>query len=813
MDQPADEGSLAARFAHILHDRDDPLTFPAAFVAVLDEQFELTKAQLQKSRGSLAMRKQLERDLETYKKERDTWTLIQAIYDDRATHAQENDPHYLMEDIRSGLTGPAGAILTERQVWDQLDRNNTTARELQILVDWLESITTTQQFFKVDATWNNTKRDLNQRGNEEAFNARTTKRPRFVELDPDAPCRGLILDDNDKENEVRLLRGIWMLVRAGKMEDAQLLCRECGQHWRAASLSGDDPAHDTTLTSLGPAPEVSLGNQTRALWTNACLALSCDMSLNTYERAIYAALSGNLSSMLGVCQTWIDNVWARAKSALFHLRNTAVEEHGKPQSGIEVSNNGYTAIGAPLTNIQQIFDEVYRSQTVEARKGADDPYHIVQTLVVCDKPVVLVEDHLTVWAADTSVGKAHLLRLAVHMSLFLGKLDQWAWAKGLEEASNEPDYRPSNDHILMAYIEQLKEDRQYELIALYASHLSPDQQVVVYSEFLRTITQRPMREHMLQLAELHQLDVHKITQKVAERTATSPPTAEEILPMEEEEEEEEEKSQPKTTIDQDAYDKVSAADKAKISAIEWLTFDAQQRAHAIRQANSLLRSFLLEKREGAARELLRVMPEDAIPLIKQQWAFKKRAWEVNAVREYLALQRYLDASNAYKAWNIAFHSLSTVSEPPAYTGGAQSIAWSREMSKYRESKAIEERAIHIASEALKSLYAVIVYPKGWLKDDPEYLMPATNDALLNRQLEIERLRQICIRDVFFMSQDLLFKTGQHAESFELAERLADENMQLYQEFDAESLRLFLQRVSQSAMKLVSFKAYPPLRKL
>ena len=35
-----------------------------------------------------------------------------------------------------------------------------------------------------------------------------------------------------------------------------------------------------------------------------------DELFNSYERAIYAALSGDLKQLLPVCDTWEDTVWA-----------------------------------------------------------------------------------------------------------------------------------------------------------------------------------------------------------------------------------------------------------------------------------------------------------------------------------------------------------------------------------------------------------------------------------------------------------------------------------------------------------------------
>ena len=44
-------------------------------------------------------------------------------------------------------------------------------------------------------------------------------------------------------------------------------------------------------------------------------------------------------------------------------------------------------------------------------------------------------------------------------------------------------------------------------------------------------------------------------------------------------------------------------DKVRINAIDWLLFDEKQRPEAVRQANCLMRSFLLARKVTSAKEL------------------------------------------------------------------------------------------------------------------------------------------------------------------------------------------------------------------
>jgi nuclear pore complex protein Nup107 len=71
-------------------------------------------------------------------------------------------------------------------------------------------------------------------------------------LDPDAPHRtGKQLHDLDQEDETRLLRCMYGLVRCGLLDEAQELCVRLGQPWRAATLEGWRLFHDPNYEFRG----------------------------------------------------------------------------------------------------------------------------------------------------------------------------------------------------------------------------------------------------------------------------------------------------------------------------------------------------------------------------------------------------------------------------------------------------------------------------------------------------------------------------------------------------------------------------------
>ena len=62
---------------------------------------------------------------------------------------------------------------------------------------------------------------------------------------------GAPLNEIDLEDQTRLVKHLFCLVRAGQADQAQKLCIESGQCWRAAVIDGwrlyNDPNYSNTL--------------------------------------------------------------------------------------------------------------------------------------------------------------------------------------------------------------------------------------------------------------------------------------------------------------------------------------------------------------------------------------------------------------------------------------------------------------------------------------------------------------------------------------------------------------------------------------
>ncbi|GAA6081875.1 nuclear pore complex protein Nup107 isoform X1, partial [Tachysurus ichikawai] len=98
------------------------------------------------------------------------------------------------------------------------------------------------EYYAKSVYWENTLHTLKLRRDQTSV---SFSRPLVTELDPDAPIRQKRpLADLDREDDARLLRYIYTLIRAGMTDEAQRLCKRCGQAWRAATLEGWKLYHD-----------------------------------------------------------------------------------------------------------------------------------------------------------------------------------------------------------------------------------------------------------------------------------------------------------------------------------------------------------------------------------------------------------------------------------------------------------------------------------------------------------------------------------------------------------------------------------------
>ncbi|KAI1882040.1 hypothetical protein AGOR_G00246600 [Albula goreensis] len=700
-----------------------------------------------------------------------TWRLVTSLYRDRIQTALEDD----MMDV--AMTPSE----SEKVVVEQLFHRDSVVRQSQLVVDWLESIAKDDvgdfsdniEFHSKSVCWENTLHTLKQR---RSVSSTGFNRPLVTELDPDAPIRQKRpLADLDREDDARLLKYLFTLVRAGMMDEAQRLCKRCGQAWRAATLEGwklyHDPNNNGGSLELLPVE----GNPQRCVWKVCCWRLAEEDQFNRYERAIYAALSGNLKQLLPVCESWEDSVWAYFRVMVDTLVEQEVRSCGLGSEELDELPREY--LEASWT-MEKVFEELLATESKRVLEETKEYYHIIQKYVILGDLDGLMSE-FSDWLGGASL-PAHLLRFMTHLLLFYRSLGMQL----KEEVSVD---------VLKSYIQLLISKRHIDLIAFYVSHLPPDMSVAQYAHFLESVTETEQRKRCLELAREAGLEVASVTKMVVENIRD------------------------RDTEDFAHHDALldigtTEADKRKIDVIDWLVFDPSQRAEALKQSNAIMRKFLVSKKHDAAKEAFAKVPQDSMKEIYRQWEEQGMdtplpAEDDNAIREHLCIRAYLEAHEAFSEWFGHMNSPpQKPSEPTQTAKFTEKVAHRMKEEEYKlDYDSWKGRLEALTEDVKERIYNVLLFVDGgWMVDVRE---DAEEDPERSHQMAL--LRQQCLPMMTFLLQTVLHSTEQHQESLRLADIIASQQHQLYQVFSKEELRKFLQKVRESSLLLLD-KGLDPL---
>ncbi|XP_062300101.1 nuclear pore complex protein Nup107 [Scomber scombrus] len=692
-----------------------------------------------------------------------SWRLITSLYRDRVQLAMEDD---IMTDI-------AIPSESEKIVVEQLFQRDAIIRQSQLVVDWLESIARDQvgvfsdniEYYAKNVCWENTLHALKLRRKSSAgFSV-----PLVTELDPDAPLRQQRpLADLDREDDARLLKNLFTLIRAGMTEEAQRLCKRCGQAWRAATLEGWKLYHDPNMTSVSRELQPVEGNPQRGIWKACCWRMAEEEQLNRYERAIYASLSGNLKPLLAVCESWEDCVWAYFRVTVDSLVEKDLMSSGMAHQEVETLPREYLEANWTM---EKVFEELQASESKRVLEETKEHYHIIQKFVILGDLDGLLEE-FSDWLAASKPLPSHLLRFMSHLLLFFRSL-------GLalkEEVCVD---------VLKAYVSLLIRDQQTDLVASYVSQLPAELATAQYATFLETVNQPELRPRCLQLATDAGLDVAAITKLVVETVRERDDTE-------------------FTHHSQTLETGTTKDDQRKIDIIDWLLFDPAHRAEALKQSNAIMRKFLALQKHDAAKAVFSKVPEDSMKEIYCQWAGVGQtapppAEDENSIREHLCIRAYLEAHEAFTDW---FSHSSSAPQKPAPAPEAkftERVANEMREKEYQTSLSSWSCRLDVLTEDVKErIYNVLLFVDGgWMVDNRQDTEPDSE-----RSHQMAALRSLCLPRLSFLLLSVLQNSSRHQEALRLADIISSDQHRLYQVFSKEELRRFLQKLRESSLALL-----------
>uniref|UniRef100_A0AAX7V457 Nuclear pore complex protein n=1 Tax=Astatotilapia calliptera TaxID=8154 RepID=A0AAX7V457_ASTCA len=658
-----------------------------------------------------------------------TWRLITSLYRDRVQLALEDD------------------LMTDMVVSN-------------LVVDWLESIAKDQigdfsdniEYYAKNVCWENTLHALKMRRKS----GTTFTVPLVTELDPDAPLRQQRpLADLDREDDARLLKNLFTLIRAGMTEEAQRLCKRCGQAWRAATLEGWKLYHDPNMTSGGIELQPVEGNPQRGIWKACCWRMAEEEQLNRYERAIYASLSGNLKPLLAVCESWEDCVWAYFRVMVDSLVEKDLMSSGMAHHEVETLPREYLEANWTM---EKVFEELQASESKRVLEETREHYHVIQKFVILGDLDGLLEE-FSDWLTASKPLPSHLLRFMTHLVLFFRSLG-----------------------LALKVKFTLK---QTDLVASYVGQLPADLAISQYAAFLETVTQPELRPRCLQLAIEAGLDVSAVTKLVVETVRETDDTE-------------------FTHHSQTLETGTTKEDQRKIDVIDWLLYDPAHRAESLKQSNAIMRNFLALQKHDAAKAVFSKVPEDSMREICSQWSGISQttplpAEDENAIREHLCIRAYLEAHEAFTDW---FRHSSSAPQKPAPAPEAkftERVANEMREKEYQASLSAWSCRLDALTEDVKErIYNVLLFVDGgWMVDNRQDSEPDSE-----RSHQMAALRSLCLPRLSLLLLSVLQSSSRHQEALRLADIISSDQHCLYQVFSKEELRRFLQKLRESSLALL-----------
>ncbi|RUS82706.1 hypothetical protein EGW08_009543, partial [Elysia chlorotica] len=541
-----------------------------------------------------------------------------------------------------------------------------------------------------------------------------------------------------------------------------------------ATLEGWRLFHDPNYYNSTNVDDVRAieGNPQRDIWKSVCWGMANEPSLDQHEKAIYAALSGNLQAILPVCVSWMDNLWAYFKVMV----DTKVEQEVRLLRPVDrkLDDLPETFEDFELTP-HGIFKDIAASIDENVRLQSENRYHVIQKNVILGDVSALIEVMYNWIQTSKNILPDHLIRLMAHIVLFLRSIGH-----GCKEDLCEA--------ILEAFVENLIKNKHRDIVAHYVATLSPAAQVQWYAAFLEEIEGHEERQKYLRKAEEEGLDVALITKTVVERIRMrdSGPAF------------------PENSLASDLV--ITEEDTARINAIDWLIFDEAHRSEALKQANAIMRSFIVVKKHAAARQVFEKLPSDTIDVIYRTWYNQTGSGELlpcdhNAIREYLCMRAYLDAVESFNDWFNLFHK-EQPSKPSGIDGAASftdRVAFEHKMKQYNMER---ERWMHNLLEQTKTtrgrIYNVLLFADGgWLVDTVEDL-----EADESRQHQMSQLRKLHLPGLCLNLHTVLHSSGLYPEAVQIADVVASEFHQLYKNFDKDAMQHLLAQISRSSSALL-----------
>ncbi|GMI32007.1 hypothetical protein TrRE_jg4143, partial [Triparma retinervis] len=578
----------------------------------------------------------------------------------------------------------------------------------------------------------------------------------------------------DGEDEAALLSSVFMMIRAGKVQDACALCTKAGQSWRAASIAGSMPMGDNEDED-GNDNGSFFGNPKFALWRRTCWKLGFYDHLWVHFRCMVERATDEC--------TFAHSKRRREVGVKYPFAGAGGGAGGKKAEDEQLAETG------ALANI----DEGYAVDSFRSEEAHLLWNKAVSALILAEGQVSSFVSTALKEGGGGGMG-GRWLRFAANFVAFFkvigGGEGQGGGAVDEEDACE----------ILKNYIAFLVDNKQVELVATYCSLLPEDACVETYAQTLMVVEDLEERKRMFGRG----MDLF-------------PELMEEILVL---------------TVER-IRDSEEFEDARKMKSLEYLCIDPAYRLEGLVQANSLLRMLLLQgKIESCKLLVVKYWPADSVRVIREliEGNEEGRGEKLeesgeSVIWEHESLVAVIIAHTKFDLWREIVTKVEDderrLAEGSLIGGGGMGLNKVEleifEKSKERERREKLDRGRRevedAAGDALVALQIVLQYAGGFLYMSDEEVK---EDNV--RGDEIASLRKgliptvvnliaylLCVMGAFFEKEGEGGKEkarGQYQQVVDLASILTDERHKIMECMKQEDAAAILEKVAEAQVNVL-----------
>lgn len=567
-----------------------------------------------------------------------------------------------------------------------------------------------------------------------------------------APVDHYDLDEVEKRAEDRVGRELWRVVRAGRIDDAEEMCRSIGQYWRAACTiaAGRGSSWISADGVVGGA---------RRSWKKIAAKVTAEKSspMTAHERAMIALLAGIEGPALAICESYEERLWVRISCTVHGAIEACCEGNFD-----DLSNEALISVFSQTSGMAEGGEEALSVRKVRAFLSLGRNMNRQEVLA-------LLSELSNCTQRETC--SSWVLRLYTHIALLLRLI-------GAVDESDEEIIVPF-ENVLCSYIRMLmskarEEERRtavgstlshakrstYDVVARYAAQLREAKAIDVCAELLQSALYADFRLDqgsetrrsvcVRKCANCFNPELlRKICNACVDRVWLEclPGPAEVAREMKE----------------------VTVTDKHAIFVLDILIQpEVNDIEEVLRRTSRLARRFGIVQNLAAANLLLSWFPKEKMAALSPEICLNER-------HELECWHAYMHALSRHNQWRNHFYSNRPLPPsqgvqdyalaPPGTVSYEQKAAANVKMTAYLQLLEEYDRVCaRLRIIAIDALQAALNIPGGWMRDITE---DADSDSI-TRAEELTVVRGVGVPMLVSIQHKILHESDMHREAVQVS---------------------------------------------